>query len=129
MIRRPPRSTRTDTLFPYTTLFRSVAFSAAAAAIAIAAQGPKISAATSANGALEASSSAAGTIPITSHEDKLSPTPAIHTPPRVANGTSSAGSRTRPAIIQPDSRPTTAPTTDTTTHTTHPPHHHQSSRK
>src|SRR3546814_5075980 len=25
MIRRPPRSTRTDTLFPYTTLFRSPA--------------------------------------------------------------------------------------------------------
>src|SRR3546814_12779039 len=25
MIRRPPRSTRTDTLFPYTTLFRSTA--------------------------------------------------------------------------------------------------------
>src|SRR3546814_3137845 len=25
LIRRPPRSTRTDTLFPYTTLFRSVA--------------------------------------------------------------------------------------------------------
>src|SRR3546814_17438026 len=25
MIRRPPRSTRTDTLFPYTTLFRSKA--------------------------------------------------------------------------------------------------------
>src|SRR3546814_7350636 len=24
MIRRPPRSTRTDTLFPYTTLFRSI---------------------------------------------------------------------------------------------------------
>src|SRR3546814_9769152 len=24
-IRRPPRSTRTDTLFPYTTLFRSIA--------------------------------------------------------------------------------------------------------
>src|SRR3546814_10907035 len=36
MIRRPPRSTRTDTLFPYTTLFRSgfndpsTAFAAAA---------------------------------------------------------------------------------------------------
>src|SRR3546814_1238303 len=30
MIRRPPRSTRTDTLFPYTTLFRSVADCAAA---------------------------------------------------------------------------------------------------
>src|SRR3546814_17334280 len=26
MIRRPPRSTRTDTLFPYTTLFRSVTY-------------------------------------------------------------------------------------------------------
>src|SRR3546814_11175925 len=25
MVRRPPRSTRTDTLFPYTTLFRSLA--------------------------------------------------------------------------------------------------------
>src|SRR3546814_18320819 len=25
MLRRPPRSTRTDTLFPYTTLFRSTA--------------------------------------------------------------------------------------------------------
>src|SRR3546814_8146952 len=28
MIRRPPRSTRTDTLFPYTTLFRSMERSA-----------------------------------------------------------------------------------------------------
>src|SRR3546814_20594969 len=28
MIRRPPRSTRTDTLFPYTTLFRSPALDA-----------------------------------------------------------------------------------------------------
>src|SRR3546814_12613462 len=27
MIRRPPRSTRTDTLFPYTTLFRSPLYS------------------------------------------------------------------------------------------------------
>src|SRR3546814_5873910 len=30
MIRRPPISTRTDTLFPYTTLFRSVRFDCAA---------------------------------------------------------------------------------------------------
>src|SRR3546814_1832898 len=30
MIRRPPRSTRTDTLFPYTTLFRSLAAQAQA---------------------------------------------------------------------------------------------------
>src|SRR3546814_4463079 len=29
MIRRPPRSTRTDTLFPYTTLFRSAVLSSA----------------------------------------------------------------------------------------------------
>src|SRR3546814_18068534 len=36
MIRRPPRSTRTDTLFPYTTLCRS---SAAAAAITTATGG------------------------------------------------------------------------------------------
>src|SRR3546814_1592500 len=32
MIRRPPRSTRTDTLFPYTTLFRSSARRAARSA-------------------------------------------------------------------------------------------------
>src|SRR3546814_7399836 len=31
MIRRPPRSTRTDTLFPYTTLFRSRRFDQGAA--------------------------------------------------------------------------------------------------
>src|SRR3546814_2840375 len=30
MIRRPPRSTRTDTLFPYTTLFRSCAITSGA---------------------------------------------------------------------------------------------------
>src|SRR3546814_8413436 len=30
MIRRPPRSTRTDTLFPYTTLFRSAGLASAA---------------------------------------------------------------------------------------------------
>src|SRR3546814_1770901 len=33
MIRLPPRSTRTDTLFPYTTLFRSVAERTAGVAI------------------------------------------------------------------------------------------------
>src|SRR3546814_1893498 len=32
MIRRPPRSTRTDTLFPYTTLFRSLRAAALSAA-------------------------------------------------------------------------------------------------
>src|SRR3546814_2700941 len=34
MIRRPPRSTRTDTLFPYTTLFRSVQLPAKRAGLA-----------------------------------------------------------------------------------------------
>src|SRR3546814_6276354 len=33
MIRRPPRSTRTDTLFPYTTLFRSLRLDGDAAAM------------------------------------------------------------------------------------------------
>src|SRR3546814_2244087 len=33
MLRRPPRSTRTDTLFPYTTLFRSAAAGRAASSL------------------------------------------------------------------------------------------------
>src|SRR3546814_9675502 len=40
MIRRPPRSTRTDTLFPYTTLFRSAASADGAAAAAPAVEAP-----------------------------------------------------------------------------------------
>src|SRR3546814_16778069 len=36
MRRRPPRSTRTDTLFPYTTLFRSQYFTCGKIAAAIA---------------------------------------------------------------------------------------------
>src|SRR3546814_11419296 len=35
MIRRPPRSTRTDTLFPYTTLFRSYRHGAFAGTYAV----------------------------------------------------------------------------------------------
>src|SRR3546814_4753839 len=35
MIRRPPRSTRTDPLFPYTTLFRSVGFRHAVRVLAL----------------------------------------------------------------------------------------------
>src|SRR3546814_8123474 len=35
MIRRPPKSTRTDTLFPYTTLFRSVEGSLGSASFAV----------------------------------------------------------------------------------------------
>src|SRR3546814_5012100 len=37
MIRRPPRSTRTDTLFPYTTLFRSESYDSA---VGMTQQGP-----------------------------------------------------------------------------------------
>src|SRR3546814_2625830 len=36
MVRRPPRSTRTDTLFPYTTLFRSPELTRALALVMIA---------------------------------------------------------------------------------------------
>src|SRR3546814_18519159 len=43
MRRRPPRSTRTDTLFPYTTLFRSVgAFSVISYGLGIAEQAQAI---------------------------------------------------------------------------------------
>src|SRR3546814_7665423 len=42
MIRRPPRSTRTDTLFPYTTLFRSM--SGVAARASVAATTPQVAA-------------------------------------------------------------------------------------
>src|SRR3546814_7153622 len=44
MIRRPPRSTRTDTLFPYTTLFRSIALHIPAAAIILCLHGVEIQA-------------------------------------------------------------------------------------
>src|SRR3546814_8722764 len=39
MIRRPPRSTRTDTLFPYTTLFRSAQIAAGIAVAAVTTMG------------------------------------------------------------------------------------------
>src|SRR3546814_4035365 len=43
MIRRPPRSTRTDTLFPYTTLFRSAGSGMGKThAFALASQGAKV---------------------------------------------------------------------------------------
>src|SRR3546814_20759172 len=42
MIRRPPRSTRTDTLFPYTTLFRSSGFFGLTIAERAAAAGRKV---------------------------------------------------------------------------------------
>src|SRR3546814_6193307 len=45
MIRRPPRSTRTDTLFPYTTLFRSAAASRRQRAVPPSAAGHQAAAA------------------------------------------------------------------------------------
>src|SRR3546814_10499690 len=44
MIRRPPRSTRTDTLFPYTTLFRSSSRGSPAAPAAPSASGEAVAA-------------------------------------------------------------------------------------
>src|SRR3546814_6799903 len=42
MIQRPPRSTRTDTLFPYTTLFRSPALPAEPKVFVVRQNGPVI---------------------------------------------------------------------------------------
>src|SRR3546814_10046874 len=42
MIRRPPRSTRTDTLFPYTTLFRSITASTGRDPAAFRRNGPPV---------------------------------------------------------------------------------------
>src|SRR3546814_17655618 len=42
MIRRPPRSTRTDTLFPYTTLFRSVEVETVSGNITIDSRGERV---------------------------------------------------------------------------------------
>src|SRR3546814_20982260 len=44
MIRRPPRSTRTDTLFPYTTLFRSALAFACCALLIVWAGAPVVAA-------------------------------------------------------------------------------------
>src|SRR3546814_9136056 len=41
MLRRPPRSTRTDTLFPYTTLFRSPAAAASLVGLVTGAASPE----------------------------------------------------------------------------------------
>src|SRR3546814_15049288 len=41
-IRRPPRSTRTDTLFPYTTLFRSASSANGSIKVASAGEGQSI---------------------------------------------------------------------------------------
>src|SRR3546814_11638872 len=51
MIRRPPRSTRTDTLFPYTTLFRSPAATSAEPGREVAARRGQLSALSRAAGA------------------------------------------------------------------------------
>src|SRR3546814_13941210 len=48
MIRRPPRSTRTDTLFPYTTLFRS--FIAPVTALLLGVSGAGVAATPSGDG-------------------------------------------------------------------------------
>src|SRR3546814_3541656 len=40
MIRRPPRSTRTDTLFPYTTLFRSCTATSSVASMPVSSGSP-----------------------------------------------------------------------------------------
>src|SRR3546814_2339757 len=67
MIRRPPRSTRTDTLFPYTTLFRSLAPDGAApgllASSAPCACAPSVTAAAVAAPTAAPSDDASGAVP------------------------------------------------------------------
>src|SRR3546814_11439020 len=63
MIRRPPRSTRTDTLFPYTTLFRSVAAIEALGRKAVAIQGDVAEPAT-ARGFVEGAVAALGRVDV-----------------------------------------------------------------
>src|SRR3546814_1533540 len=53
MIRRPPRSTRTDTLFPYTTLFRSGVEAAQLAIMAVIRAGDVIGRRLPVRGAVE----------------------------------------------------------------------------
>src|SRR3546814_12968109 len=74
MIRRPPRSTRTDILFPYTTLFRSSRRAAAAEAAASAGK----STATPATAAASTAPAAANAWPPDNH--RPAPTPTSITP-------------------------------------------------
>src|SRR3546814_12283509 len=66
MIRRPPRSTRTDTLFPYTTLFRSINGTAAGNVVATGTFTiplmKKVGYSRNSSGAIEAAASTGGQI-------------------------------------------------------------------
>src|SRR3546814_3138419 len=64
MIRQPPRSTRTDTLFPYTTLFRSVL----ASATLLAACGDTDDPSSEANATPEAEQDAPASIRLLTHD-------------------------------------------------------------
>src|SRR3546814_10964166 len=78
MIRRPPRSTRTDTLFPYTTLFRS---EAAATQRAKVASGTSVQLAQPASPAAAADASALDRIEVTgSRIDAFDAVPAVDQP-------------------------------------------------
>src|SRR3546814_8497153 len=70
MIRRPPRSTRTDTLFPYTTLFRSQV--------------------------IERTLNTTPRTPRIGRSVPWPPSPGCHTPPSAGSGARSACSRTGP---------------------------------
>src|SRR3546814_7872163 len=58
MIRRPPRSTRTDTLFPYTTLFRSTTRSIRSPSVPVSARSACTNSALSARTAFNSTASA-----------------------------------------------------------------------
>src|SRR3546814_15229327 len=81
MIRRPPRSTRTDTLFPYTTLFRSPAATSAEPGREVAAQRGQLSALSRGAGAarvrLRRSDGGAGRPPSRHGATRLSEPPGV----------------------------------------------------
>src|SRR3546814_969836 len=62
MIRRPPRSTRTDTLFPYTTLFRSTSTAVGKAADVSVGEDGSVGGSVSVNGQGSASTVIDGTV-------------------------------------------------------------------
>src|SRR3546814_9124760 len=93
MIRRPPRSTRTDILFPYTTLFRSSRCAAAAEAAASAGK----STATPATAAASTAPAAANAWPPDNH--RPAPTPTSITPDRKSTSELQSLMRTSYAVF------------------------------
>src|SRR3546814_20859391 len=114
MIRRPPRSTRTDTLFPYTTLFRSPGSKAPPLASAISIAAVR----TRAHSGDTARHSPAGARLIRDRSDSgshwliwaITRPNAASTPPATSVGGATACSDQFVTIVSPTQRPQAPPT-------------------